>query len=102
MREPISFGETIKGLREEKELTLKEVSRELGIDTSMLGKIEKGQRSANRNIVKILAVLFDVDEKNLLLNFLSDKVVYQVAEEEDAKEILKVAEAKVKYIQSKK
>ena len=39
-----SFGDTIRNLRIENHLTLREVAEHLKIDTSMLGKIEKNNR----------------------------------------------------------
>ena len=40
-----SFGEIIKKFREEKNLPLRVVAKEVSIDTSTLGKIEKNERT---------------------------------------------------------
>ncbi|WP_113923567.1 helix-turn-helix domain-containing protein [Cognataquiflexum aquatile] len=98
-----TFGETVKKLREERGLPLREVAEALQIDTSMLGKIEKNNRKPTKQHIEKFASYFKVSEKDLMISFLSDTVVYQVMDEEDlSTEILKVAEEKVKYIINQK
>ena len=97
-----TFGETVRMLREEKNLTLREVAETLGIDTSMLGKIEKNNRKPTKLFIEKFARLFNVNDKDLTIAYLSDTVAYQILDEEDyASEVLKVAEKKVKYFKSK-
>jgi HTH-type transcriptional regulator, competence development regulator len=99
----ISFGETIKKLRENRQLPLREVADALNIDTSMLGKIEKNSRKPTKQLIGKIAKFFNVNHKDLLITFLSDTVAYQVMDEEDsAIKVLKVAEKKVKYLKTKK
>ena len=47
-----TFGDTVKKLREEKNLPLREVAEALKIDTSMLGKIEKNNRQFHSTNIK--------------------------------------------------
>ncbi|MFA5432571.1 MAG: helix-turn-helix domain-containing protein [Candidatus Paceibacterota bacterium] len=94
------LGETIRKLREEKGLPLRTVSAYLDIDQAILSKIERGQRNASREQVIKLADFFKVKEDDLLVFWLSDKLVYEVADEEIALKALKVAEEKVKYIKN--
>ena len=91
------LGETIRKLREEKGLPLRTVSAYLDIDQAILSKIERGQRNASREQVIKLADFFKVKEDDLLVFWLSDKLVYEVANEEIALKALKVAEEKIKY-----
>jgi len=99
MKTEITFGERIRNLREEKDLTLREVSEYLKIDTSMLGKIEKNNRKPTKQLIEKFSKLFNVSEKDLTIEFLSDNIAYQIMDEEDfAIEVLKVAEKKVKYL----
>jgi len=93
-----SLGNTIRQLREEKQLPLRTVSAYLDIDQAILSKIERGQRKATREQVVKLAEYFKVKENDLLIAWLSDKLVYEVAEEKIALKALQVAEEKVKYI----
>lgn len=102
MKTEITFGETVKKLREEKKLTLREVAEALEIDTSMLGKIEKNNRKPNKLLIENFAKFFNVDEKDLTISFLSDSVAYKILDEDYPVEVLKVAEEKVQYLITKK
>jgi HTH-type transcriptional regulator, competence development regulator len=98
-----TFGDTIKKLREERNLPLREVAEKLKIDTSMLGKIEKNSRKPTKQLITKFAKLFKVNYKDLKIAFMSDTVVYHVMDEEDfASEVLRVAEKKVHYLKTKK
>jgi ribosome-binding protein aMBF1 (putative translation factor) len=68
----VTFGERLRTLREEAKLSLREVASEMGIDTSLLAKIE-------RNIF-----------------------AYRIIEEEADLDTLKVAEKKVEYLKKQK
>jgi len=96
-----SFGEHIKRLREEHQLPLRKVASVLELDPSTLSKIERGERNANKEMLPLLAELFKENEKELSLILFSDKVAYQLMEEENPNEILKVAEEKIQYLKNK-
>jgi len=93
-----SFGEKIRELRDTNNLSLKDVSEILEIDISTLSKIEKNKRSANKDMIVKLSKIFKINEKDLMISFLSDKVAYNLINEEYAEETLIVAEEKVKYL----
>ena len=97
-----SFGDTIRKLREEKKLPLRVVAAFLDIDQGILSKIERGHRKPNRNQVVKFADYFKVEENDLLLKWLSDKIVYEVKDEEVALEALQAAEESIAYISLKK
>lgn len=97
-----SLGDTIRKLREEKELPLRTVAAYLDIDQAILSRIERGQRKPTREQVVKLAKYFKVTENDLLVAWLSDKLVYEVADEQIALKALQVAEEKVKYQNTKK
>jgi transcriptional regulator with XRE-family HTH domain len=92
-----SFGEQLRDLREDAGLTLKNVSEQINIDTSLLAKIERNKRQPTRFLIKQVAELFKVEEKDLHRNFLSDQIAYKILGEEADISILKIAEEKVKY-----
>jgi len=92
-----SFGDAIRKLREDKELPLRKVTAYLDIDQAILSKIERGKRKANRELVLKLAIFFCVDEDDLLVVWLSDKLVYELEEEKLSMKALKVAEEKIAY-----
>jgi transcriptional regulator with XRE-family HTH domain len=72
------LGETIRKLREDKKLPLRTVAAFLDIDQAILGKIERGQCNANRNNVVKLAEFFKIEENDLLVSWLSGKLVYEL------------------------
>jgi HTH-type transcriptional regulator, competence development regulator len=92
-----SLGDTIRKLREERELPLRTVAAFLDIDQAILSKMERGHRKPNREQVVKLAGYFKVKANDLLVAWLSDKVAYELEDEEVALKALQVAEEKVKY-----
>ena len=92
-----SFGEYIRQLRENANLPLRKVAAELDIDTSTLSKIEKNERNASEQILEGISKFFHIDKSELKLRYLSDKITYQLLDEDNGLEILKVAEEKIKY-----
>lgn len=97
-----SLGDTIRKLREEKELPLRTVAAFLDIDQAILSKIERRQRKPTRVQVVKLAEYFKVKENDLLVAWLSDKLVYELEDEEMGLQALQVAEERVAYIAFKK
>jgi transcriptional regulator with XRE-family HTH domain len=102
MQKKETFGQILRGLREQRGIPLRKVAAELDIDPSTLSKIERGERSANREHIKVIAQLFEVSEKELLVSFLSDKVSIELVNEECFHEILQVAEVKIRYQKQRK
>jgi transcriptional regulator with XRE-family HTH domain len=97
-----NLGETLRELRENKQLPLRTVAAYLDIDPAIMSRIERGQRKASRKQIIKLAEYFNVSENELIIAWLSDKVVYELADEELGIEALKVAEEKVKYNKTQK
>ncbi len=93
-----SLGDTIRKLREDKKLPLRTVAAFLDIDQAILSKIERGQRKLSREQVVKLAEYFKVKEDDLLIAWLSDKLVYEVEDEDMALKALQVAEERVHYL----
>lgn len=92
-----NLGETLRKLREDAELPLRTVAAYLQIDQAILSKIERGLRNATRSQVIKLAGYYKVNENELLLAWLSDKLAYEVADEQIGIKALQLAEEKVKY-----
>jgi len=95
------FGEKIKDLRLGRNLPLRKVAAFLDIDTSILSKIERGEREANREMVTKAAEFFNINEEEFLTNFFSDQVAKIIYKENNCNNILKVAEEKIKYFKTK-
>lgn len=103
MTKPItSIGETLRKLREESKLPLRKIAHQLDIDQSSLSKIERNEKRATKEQIIQLAKIYKVDEQELLLQFNSDNVVYEIKEEKNPEKILKVAEKKIAYIKQGK
>jgi transcriptional regulator with XRE-family HTH domain len=97
-----SFGETLRKLREEKDLPLRKVAHELDMDQSFLSKIERNERLATKVQVIRIADFFNVDANELLIQHGSDKVFHDIRGEKNAKEILKGAREKLKQYRKTK
>ena len=91
------FNDWIKNRRLELNLPLRKVAAFIDIDQSTLSKIERGERLAPLEIIEPLSQVLQVDRKKLKQSYLSEKVVSLIEHNEDAIEILKVAERRIKY-----
>ena len=78
------FANKIKQLREEKQLLQRHLASALDIDTPMYSKIERGDRSAKREQVVLIAKLLNTDETELLTLWLADQIFSLI---EDKKEL---------------
>lgn len=95
-------GQIIRAKRESQGLFLRQVAAFLDIDQAILSKIERNERKPTReNIIK-LAQILKLDRDELLIQFMSDKIAYEIADEDCATKVLRVAEKKVRYYRSTK
>jgi predicted nucleotidyltransferase len=78
-------------------LPLRKVAAILDIDQAILSKIERGQRKIRRDQVIKLAEFFQYDQKEMLIAYLSDRIIHEVGNEAYAKESLLVAEEQLGY-----
>lgn len=97
-----TIAETLRILRASKNLLLREVAASIEIDPTLLSKIERGQRKATKEQVMKLAHFFKADEKELLVLFLSDRIVSEVQNESLAKEAIQLAKQQIEYFANKK
>jgi transcriptional regulator with XRE-family HTH domain len=97
-----SFGRQLRSLRENKDLSLREVATAIGIDTSLLGKIERNERQATKEQIKLIAKYFNYNEQSLIEENLSDQLAYKIIDADANLNILKVAEKKIEYLKTKK
>ncbi len=92
-----TIGHILKEIREDKGHLLQEVQQALDIDLTQLSKIENGKRLPTIEQLQKLAKFYNYDDKLLIIQRESDKIVYSFEYPELAIETLKVAENKVKY-----
>ena len=89
------LGQLLKEARDKKGLLLREVASAINADTAMISKFEKGERKPTREQISLLAKALDIEERNILIAYLSDKVASDLANEDVAKEALRAAEKKI-------
>lgn len=92
-----SLGEKLRKLREDKQLPLRKVAAFLDMDQAILSKIERGLRPVSREMVLKLAAYYEVKEKELLVAWLSDKLLRELDGEDNAVVALQAAEEQVAY-----
>jgi len=96
------IGEKLRHIREEKELPLRKVAALLDIDVAILSKMERGERRITKEVVLKLANIYGCDSDELMISFLSDKILYEIQDEDLGIEALKVTEERVKYLKANK
>lgn len=101
-RKLTTFGERIRQLREEQNLPQRKVAALLDIDTSLFAKYERNERQPSKELITKIAKIFKVDSDELINEALTDKIAYQILEEEADSKILRVAETKVEYLKKQK
>ena len=92
-----TFGKTVRDLREEKGLKLREAAAELKIDPSFLSRVEKGEKRPTREQVEILERLLKRPKNELVILYLSEKVIYELDGENLAIDAIQVAEKRIRY-----
>lgn len=95
-----TFADLLKTAREDKGLYLRQVAASMDIDQAIISKFERGERKPTKDQVEKFAEFYGIEKSILITSWLSDKIAYSVLEEDNAMEVLKVAEKKVKYLKT--
>jgi transcriptional regulator with XRE-family HTH domain len=85
------IGGKIRELRESKGILLRQLAAQLDMDTALLSKMERGDRSFRKEDILSLSEIFNQPEKVLLTIWLADKVMQTIHEEEFQIEALELA-----------
>lgn len=96
-----TLGLKLRELREQAGLSLRKAAMQVDIDVAILSKMERGERKFSKELVLKLAELYKVDSDKLIIDFLSEKVLYELEDEDFGLEALKVAEDVLKYKKTK-
>jgi HTH-type transcriptional regulator, competence development regulator len=96
-----TIGTILRELREAKGLLLREVGAKLSLDPTILSKIEQDKRMPTKEQVKALADFYKDQKNEVIIAWLSDKLVYEVQDEDLALQAMQVAEDKIKYLTKK-
>ena len=75
-----SFGEYLRSRREQLGLPLRRVAAELDIDTSILSKIERGERVATKEMLPTLAKTLEVQEKEIEIEYIKAYILSDLGE----------------------
>ena len=92
-----TIGTTFKNIREERNLLLEDITKETGISKTVLSRIENGKRLPTREQVELLCKFYKAEKNKIIVQWLSDKLVYEVKEEDLALQAMQIAEEKIKY-----
>ena len=92
-----TLGSYIRKLRETEDMPLRKLAAHLDIDQSTLSKIETNQRRPSKEMIPILAKVFKLDAKELHIRYLSEKILYEIGDEQDGLDALKLAEKTITY-----
>ena len=93
-------GEIIRSKREEKGLLLRQLAAIVDVDTAILSKIERGERKARREQIEKIANALELDNEDLLIEYLSENIAYEILDEKKAYDVLRVAESKIEYLRN--
>lgn len=85
----MTLGNRLRKLREERNLMQREVGSVIGLDGTYISKIEHNEKPLNRNHLKVLADFFKIEERELQILWLADKVFRIVEKEEISKQSIK-------------
>ena len=92
-----TFGEYIRLLRNEKELTLTQLAAKLDLDSANLSKIENGKRDFDEKRLPKLAKIFKLNLTELRNEYVTDQIGKHIYETNCTKQLLQVAEEKAEY-----
>ena len=93
----MTTGELIREKREQKGFLLRDISTQIGVDTAILSKIERGERRATKEQISKLADILEIERSLILTQYLSEKILYEIQNEDFGIEALRVAEQTIKY-----
>lgn len=96
------FGDKIRELRTKQKLLLRHVASRLDVDTSIISKIERGERPIKKEQITVLAEILNADKEELLTLWLADQVYDVLKDEDQADKALKQVSNKIKKSNKKR
>ena len=86
----MQFREKIKELREQHEMTQRQLAALLEIDVALYNRFEKGERKMKREMVEQLACIYSLPSDELIKYWLAGQVYSILMEEELAREVISI------------
>ena len=90
------FGDKIRELRIKQNLLLRQVASKLEVDTSIISKMERGERPIKQEQIAILADILKADKEELQTLWLADQLYNVIEGQPMADEALKSVSKKIK------
>ena len=90
-----SLGKRLRDLRQERSEPLRVVAAAIEVDSSLLSKIEHGERLPTEQQLEKLAAYFDVPLEELTAQAIAEKIVTSYASNITTLQALKIAEARI-------
>jgi HTH-type transcriptional regulator, competence development regulator len=97
-----TFGDRVRQLREDQNLPQRKVAALLDIDASLFAKFERNERQPSTELIKKIAAIFNANCEELIAEAFTDKLAYQILEQDADSKILRVAESKAVYLKKQK
>ncbi len=91
-----SFGEYIRRLRQNNNLSLRIVGSEINIDQSTLSKIERNEKLAPQYIIKPLSKLYNEEYRLFQTRYLSEKIYQEIKEFDYAFEAIEITKKRLR------
>ncbi len=90
------IGDKIRELRTKQNLLLRQVASKLEVDTSIISKMERGERPIKQEQIAILADILKADKEELQTLWLADQLYNVIEGQPMADEALKSVSKKIK------
>jgi len=90
------FGERIRELRTMQNMLLRQLASKLDVDTSIISKVERGDRQLKKEQIPLLAKILKADQEELLTLWLADQIMSVLKNEKLADEALKTVSKNIK------
>ncbi len=87
----------IKNSKRRERYDFEKVSAEVDIDQSLISKFEKNERKPTKEQLIRLAKFYNLSEKELIINWHSERIADNLKYTQATTEILRVAEEKINY-----
>ena len=86
----MQFREKIKELREQHEMTQRQLAALLEIDVALYNRFEKGERKMKREMVEKLACIYSLPSDELIKYWLAGQVYSILMDEELARQVISI------------
>lgn len=87
----MNVGEYIKEKRKNKNITQLKLAESVGIDVTVVSRIEKGIRKPQSSIIKKLSKALNVEEKELKEHYFADKIYHEYGDKPETLETIRNA-----------